>query len=184
MYFWVPASDYSTIVPVGMCLIGISMGTISAYSSYIVTSGLPPRDAQQSGGVQATSRNVGQAIGVAVCGMVMLTTVTMAVQGAARSDDHLSIDTRTKVSEITVIPYLSDNAFTKLMLDHGITQGDVPALSEVYKTARLNATRAGMVATAIMTLMFLFGTRNLPTRTKGNQPDGQTDDKKKKQAAR
>ncbi|MDN6832524.1 MAG: MFS transporter [Enterobacterales bacterium] len=177
-------SDYSTIVPVGMCLIGISMGTISAYSSYIVTSGLPPRDAQQSGGVQATSRNVGQAIGVAVCGMVMLTTVTMAVQGAARSDDHLSIDTRTKVSEITVIPYLSDNAFTKLMLDHGITQGDVPALSEVYKTARLNATRAGMVATAIMTLMFLFGTRNLPTRTKGNQPDGQTDDKKKKQAAR
>jgi MFS family permease len=52
-------SSYSAVVPFGMCLIGISMGIISAYSSYCVTSALPPRDAQQSGGVQATSRNVG-----------------------------------------------------------------------------------------------------------------------------
>ncbi|MDU2938071.1 MAG: MFS transporter [Enterobacteriaceae bacterium] len=172
-------SDFSFIVPVGMCLIGVSMGIVSAYSSYIVTSGLPSRDAQQSGGVQATSRNVGQAIGVAVCGMVMLTAITMSVQDAARSDTQLSSDTRTKVADITVIPYLSDSAFSKLMLDHGINQTDVAPLTTVYKTARLNATRAGMVATAIMTLLFLFGTRNLPTRTKGNQSDDIRDDKKK-----
>ncbi len=172
-------SDFSFIVPVGMCLIGVSMGIVSAYSSYIVTSGLPSRDAQQSGGVQATSRNVGQAIGVAVCGMVMLTAITMSVQDAARSDTQLSSDTRTKVADITVIPYLSDSAFSKLMLDHGINQTDVAPLTTVYKTARLNATRAGMVATAIMTLLFLFGTRNLPTRTKGNHNDDASDDKKK-----
>lgn len=78
------------IVPVGMCMIGVSMGIVSAYSSYIVTSALPARDAQQSGGVQATSRNVGQAIGVAVCGMVMLTAVTMTVQDMASHDASLS----------------------------------------------------------------------------------------------
>jgi len=173
-------SSFSIIVPIGMCLIGVSMGIVSAYSSYIVTSGLPSRDAQQSGGVQATSRNVGQAIGVAVCGMVMLTAVTMGVQGAARSDPALSPDTQTKVSEMTVIPYLSDTGFSALMLEHGIVQKDVPALTQVYQTSRLNATRAGMIATALMTVLFLFGTRNLPTRTKVAPSDNQVDDRKKK----
>ncbi|TPG55575.1 MFS transporter [Ewingella americana] len=173
-------SSFSIIVPMGMCLIGVSMGIVSAYSSYIVTSGLPSRDAQQSGGVQATSRNVGQAIGVAVCGMVMLTAVTMGVQGAARSDPALSPDTQTKVSEMTVIPYLSDAGFSALMLDHGIVQKDVPALTQVYQTSRLNATRAGMIATALMTVLFLFGTRNLPTRTKVALSDNLAEDRKKK----
>ncbi|AOY00752.1 MFS transporter [Jeongeupia sp. USM3] len=159
-------SSYTAIVPFGMCLIGVSMGIVSAYSSYIVTSALPPRDAQQSGGVQATSRNVGQAIGVAVCGMVMLTAITMSVQSAARDDAHLSTDTRARVANITVIPYLSDAKFASLMLDHGIARRDVPELTDVYKTARLNATRAGMVATAVMTVLFLFGTRNLPSKPK------------------
>jgi len=174
-------TTFSVIVPAGMCLIGISMGIVSAYSSYIVTSGLPARDAQQSGGVQATSRNVGQAIGVAVCGMVMLTAVTMGVQGAARSDSSLSADTQTKVSQITVIPYLSDTNFKKQMLDHGITQKDVPALTQVYQTSRLNATRAGMIATAVMTALFLLGTRNLPTKTHVNQPEILCEGRKKKQ---
>lgn len=173
-------SSFTAIVPVGMCLIGISMGVVSAYSSYIVTSGLPARDAQQSGGVQATSRNVGQAIGVAVCGMVMLTAVTMSVQSTASQDLQLSQASRTKVSEMTVIPYLSDVNFSKLMLDKGISQQDVPVLTNDYKTARLNATRAGMVATAIMTLLFLFGTRNLPTRSKAVQSNETADERKRK----
>lgn len=161
-------SDFSMIVPVGMCLIGVSMGIVSAYSSYIVTSALPARDAQQSGGVQATSRNVGQAIGVAVCGMVMLTAVTMTVQDMASHDASLSQDTQQKVANLSVIPYLSDTGFSTLMLDQGVNQKDVTELNQVYKTARLKATRAGMVATAVMTLLFLFGTRNLPVRARGS----------------
>ncbi|SUW61898.1 Antiseptic resistance protein [Buttiauxella agrestis] len=175
-----PAS-FTAIVPLGMCFIGISMGVVSAYSSYIVTSALPARDAQQSGGVQATSRNVGQAIGVAVCGMVMLTAVTMSVQSATRNDSQLSPDSQAKVSQMAVIPYLSDANFSKLMLKNGISQHDVPALTNDYQHARLNATRAGMVATAVMTLLFLFGTRNLPTRTKTNQSD-EVEDKRKNKA--
>lgn len=53
------------------------------------------------------------------------------------------------------------------MLDQGVNQKDVTELNQVYKTARLKATRAGMVATAVMTLLFLFGTRNLPVRAQG-----------------
>lgn len=174
-------SDYSAIVPAGMCLIGISMGIVSAYSSYIVTSALPARDAQQSGGVQATSRNVGQAIGVAVCGMVMLTAVTMTVQNMAKNDPSLSADTQQKVANITVIPYLSDSAFSKLMLDNGIHQQDVTELNTVYKTARLKATRAGMATTAIMILLFLFGTRNLPVKSKGMDTEADTNERKHKQ---
>ncbi|HEJ8432743.1 TPA: MFS transporter [Klebsiella oxytoca] len=153
-------SDFSAIVPVGMCLIGVSMGIVSAYSSYIVTSALPARDAQQSGGVQA--------IGVAVCGMVMLTAITMTVQNMASKDASLSLDTQQKVANISVIPYLSDTGFSKLMLDQGVNKKDVSELNRVYKTARLKATRAGMIATAVMTLLFLFGTRNLPVRAKGS----------------
>lgn len=164
-------SSYTAIVPFGMCLIGISMGIVSAYASYCVTSALPARDAQQSGGVQATSRNVGQAIGVAVCGMIMLTAITMGMQTAARDDTRLSADTRAKVATVSVIPYLSDSKFSHLMLDHGVPQADVPVLTDVYKRVRLTATRAGMLATALMTLLFLFGTRNLPTRTRSDESD-------------
>ncbi|KQR90031.1 MFS transporter [Burkholderia sp. Leaf177] len=166
-------SSYTAIVPFGMGLIGISMGMVSAYASYCVTSALPARDAEQSGGVQATSRNVGQAIGVAVCGMIMLTAITMSVQDAAHDDVRLSSATRAQVATISVIPYLSDAKFSSLMLEHGIAQTDVPVLVDVYQHARLKATRAGMIATALMTLLFLFGTRNLPTRSKSSALESQ-----------
>ena len=92
----------------------------------------------------------------------------MTVQNMASKDASLSLDTQQKVANISVIPYLSDTGFSKLMLDQGVNKKDVSELSRVYKTARLKATRAGMIATAVMTLLFLFGTRNLPVRAKGS----------------
>lgn len=98
----------------------------------------------------------------------MLTAVTMTVQDMASHDASLSQDTQQKVANLSVIPYLSDTGFSTLMLDQGVNQKDVTELNQVYKTARLKATRAGMVATAVMTLLFLFGTRNLPVRARGS----------------
>ncbi|MCV3263120.1 hypothetical protein OGZ01_10215 [Vibrio harveyi] len=45
-----------------------------------MTSALSEREAQQSGGIQATSRNVGQAFGVAILGSVMLFSLTGAIK--------------------------------------------------------------------------------------------------------
>ena len=51
---------------------GIGIGLVGSQCSNIVATATNTRDAEQSGGIQTTSRNIGQALGVAILGMVML----------------------------------------------------------------------------------------------------------------
>ena len=67
-------SDGSNAVAVylGAFMAGVGAGAVSSHASNVVALALPERDASQSGGIQSTMRNVGQAMGVALLGAILL----------------------------------------------------------------------------------------------------------------
>ncbi|MFQ9523224.1 MAG: hypothetical protein ACLR2G_06685 [Phascolarctobacterium faecium] len=72
----------SSSAPAGLCCL---------QSSNIIAGAVNARDAQQSSGIQTATRNVGQAIGVAILGVVMLFSITGTFKDAALSSADLSI---------------------------------------------------------------------------------------------
>ncbi|AOY00751.1 MFS transporter [Jeongeupia sp. USM3] len=152
----------TAIVVAGLCLIGASMGTIAANAPFLVTSALPERDAQQSGGVQAAARDIGQALGVAMVSMVMLTAVTVGMKRVTGEDMALSTQARAVVTRLAVIPFTNDGGFRTLMAGAGVPSADLPSLARHYRASRVRGAQAGILAMALMTLLFLLATRRIP----------------------
>jgi MFS family permease len=152
-----------TIVTLGLCLIGASMGTVAANAPFLITSALPQRDAQQSGGIQAAARDIGQALGIALVSMVMLTAITFSMKKFTAEISTVTPQTFLTVKHLQVIPYLSDNAFQSMIIKSGVSPQDLPQLMPVYQHVRAHVTRAGLFSMTIMTVIFLLGTGGIPT---------------------
>lgn len=75
----------------GLCLIGAGMGTIAANAPILVTTGAGNRHAEQSGGVQAASRDIGQALGMALISTVMLTVLTFLMKYQVQHDPAMGL---------------------------------------------------------------------------------------------
>lgn len=156
------------LITLGLCFIGASMGIIAANAPFLVTSGLPEKEARQSGGIQAAARDIGQALGVALVSMVMLTTLTLSMKDKS-PQIQLSVQTRSVLQHMAVVPYVGDASFRTLMLKAGVTSHDIPALTRTYQQSRAGVTRAGLWSMAVVTLLFLMGTKNIPTGKKPEQ---------------
>jgi len=160
----------TTIVTSGLCLIGASMGTVAANAPFLITSALPERDAQQSGGIQAAARDIGQALGVALVSMVMLTAMTFSMKKFTAEVSTMSPQTFQTVKNLTVIPYLSDAGFKLMIVKEGANPQDLVALTPIYQRSRARVTRAGLFSMTIMTLLFLMGTGKIPVTLEGSDP--------------
>ena len=68
MAFSLHGSEVNGLMWVGLAVAGAGAGIVSAQANNIVALAVNERDASQSGGIQTTMRNVGQAIGVAAIG--------------------------------------------------------------------------------------------------------------------
>lgn len=141
------------------------MGVIAANAPYLVTSALPEKEARQSGGIQSAARDIGQALGVALVSTVMLTTLTFSMKHRI-ADITVTPQTRITIQNMTVFPYLSDQGFSNLLVQSGATKQDLPTITKLYQQSRARVSQAGLLAMALMTLLFLLGTRGIL------QPDG------------
>ena len=78
------------LVFLGAFMAGVGAGTVSSHASNVVAAALPEREASQSGGIQSTMRNVGQAFGVALLGAVLLFGITGTVRSQAAADASIT----------------------------------------------------------------------------------------------
>ena len=149
------------------------MGTIASNAPFLVTSALPDKEARQSGGIQAAARDVGQAMGVALVSMVMLTMLTIGMKDKV-VNDPVSQQTRDALQHLAVVPYLNDPQFTLFMQQAGAVKNDLPVLTKTYRQSRAQVTRAGLYAMALLTLLFLWPTRAIPL-TEGEEKTARTE---------
>ena len=87
-------------VYLGAFMAGVGAGTVSSHASNIVA--VNDRDASQSGGIQSTMRNVGQALGVALLGAVLIFGISSTLHNEMAADPAISPDVAQQVSELTI----------------------------------------------------------------------------------
>lgn len=144
-------------VYLGAFMAGVGAGTVSSHASNVVALALPERDAAQSGGIQSTMRNVGQAIGVALLGAVLLFGITSSVRVRATADPAISPSVAERLSTVN-INLGSDADFERQIAGIPMTDAERSELVRIQARARFESTRIAYAVGAAVVLLGLAST--------------------------
>ena len=155
------------LVYLGAFMAGVGAGTVSAHASNVVAMALPEREASQSGGIQSTMRNVGQALGVALLGAVLIFGITGTVRSRAAADASISPRVSSALSGVS-IDLGSNRTFEDEIAGISMTDGERKELVSIEATARLDAVR---MAYAVGGAVVLAGLITTPAIRDGERRD-------------
>lgn len=154
-------------VYLGAFMSGVGAGTVSSHASSIVALAVNERDASQSGGIQSTMRNVGQGVGVALLGAILLFGITNTVRTEASSNVVLSPEATEELSTMS-IDLGSDQEFKDQIADIKMSSAARRDLVDIQARARFESTR---VAYAVGAVIVLLGLATTPAITVFSKDD-------------
>lgn len=143
---------------VGLAVAGAGAGIVSSHTNNIVALAVNERDASQSGGIQTTMRNVGQAIGVAAVGAVLLFGITSNITSAMEANPTITPAVREAVSERN-LTLMGDSQFEQAIADIPMSDTEKAELVSINSQARVNSTITGYGVSAVVILAGLITTR-------------------------
>lgn len=164
MAFGLTTTGTNYLLYIGLAILGSGLGIISSQASIIVAEAVSNKDAQQSGGVQAASRNVGQAFGVALLGTYLTFGNPAMVLKHAQEGTSTSPAAIEFISE-NRITFMSNHSLTTLLQSHNLSQKDIQELLTINAQARLETSRNALYILAGIAIFFLlFTTRKINRR--------------------
>lgn len=155
-------------VYLGAFLAGVGAGTVSSHSSNVVALAVNEREASQSGGIQTTMRNVGQAIGVALLGAVLLMGITNTVHADAAANPAISPSVSQQISSLN-INLGSNEEFEDQISGIEMTDAERAELVQIEARARLDSTR---IAYGVGAAIILLGLATTPWITTFKKDEG------------
>ncbi|MFD2390411.1 MFS transporter [Enterococcus gallinarum] len=158
-YSLLPAG-VSKFMYLGLFLSGIGMGLVSSQCSNIVATATNTRDAEQSGGIQTTSRNIGQALGVAILGMVMLFSLSSGWDSAIKKESGLSNELKDRIRQERVA-FKSDAAILEQFGQHTLLEKEKQTLVKTNAEIRIHSTKYALYTMGLISVLFILGTTGI-----------------------
>ena len=141
----------------GCVVAGSGAGIVSSQANNVVALAVNERDAAQSGGIQTTMRNVGQALGIALLGAVLLFGISGKISDAAHNSDVISTEVADQVAGRN-ITLAGDETFKSAIADIEMTDAERDELVEINAQARFDSTRIAYFVGAACILLGLLTT--------------------------
>jgi MFS family permease len=158
----VDVNSFTWLGYLGLAITGLSCGFMMSFAPVLVTSSLSERDAQQSGGMQATVKNIGSALGIAISGSVLLLSLTGSVKSGLEENELVSVETKELILQQSTIPFLThDNAALSLQKVN-VTQADITHFQPAYGKAKLHSFQAAISSTLVFAFIGLALIARLP----------------------
>ncbi|MFL6289123.1 MAG: MFS transporter [Actinomycetes bacterium] len=147
-----------------MALLGIGMGMLASQLGNVVQSSVDASGRAEAGGLQYTGQQLGSSLGVALIGAIVLAGLAGVFVSKVESDPAISSEISTRVSASTDagIDFVSSDQLQSAAQDAGLDDASTTALVNDYEEAQLAALKAGLLAAALIALVSLATTRDLP----------------------
>ncbi len=147
---------------VGLFLAGVGCGLLASQFSAVIAGAVPQSLAEQSGGVQGTARNVGQAVGIAVVGAILIAGLTQSIKHQTSLDKVIGPQTQARVALVKEARFVSNDDARRFLEDLKVPQQQAVQLMYINQRARLSAARMSVLGMGALCLLFLFPTTGLP----------------------
>ncbi|MDC0534834.1 MFS transporter [Francisellaceae bacterium] len=155
--FGIVKQDVNGLFYIGLFLIGLGCGLVASQASFAVTSAIDDNNlASKSSGIQGASRNFGQAIGVAIVGLVIMFGLAQSVKDQILTNDKLSSNLKSHINLMPNIPFVSNNQLSKEMNKAHIKNEQKQALLAINEKARLIALRSSFIVMILFCMVFFF----------------------------
>lgn len=145
------------LIYLGAFLAGTGAGIVSSQANNVVALAVNERDAAQSGGIQTTMRNVGQALGIALLGAVLLFGITNSVKSEAASNDAISPEVNEQLADMN-FSLVSDANFEAQIAEIDMSDAERSELVKINQDCRYNSTRMAYAVGAAIVLAGLLTT--------------------------
>lgn len=147
-----------------LAMFGVGAGLLLSQLGNVIMSSAPPKDANLAGGLQGTAQNLGASLGTALIGSVLIASLTTGF--LARIDANPAVPEAVKVQLAEVaeqgIPVASIDQVEASLVANGVEPTQAEAIALDYGDAELDALRRALGAVALLALLSLFATSNLP----------------------
>jgi MFS family permease len=136
---WICSSAYEVnrLIYLAMIIFGAGIGMLSSQSIIIITKAVGEQDAERVGGVQATLRNIGIAIGVSVIAGIGQASMENQIRTQIDSQPKYSHTIKQAVDSSHVIPYITDSQLNHYLIETNIPKVEHTALLALNAESRL-----------------------------------------------
>jgi len=147
----------------GIFVAGAASGLLSSQAGVIVTSGIPDKYAAQSGGIQGSMRNIGEAIGIALVGLIMISTLSNSIKNGILKNPVTHNIMTGKIKLTKSVPFISNKQLSSF-LDKKTKYNDAEkkSLIETNTRSQITALQIAFASFGIIILLFFIFTFQIP----------------------
>ncbi len=167
-----PALDNSSFLW-SMAVLGVGMGLIVSQLGNVVQSSVDASGRGEAGGLQFTGQQLGSSLGVALLGAIVLSGLTTTFVSNISDNEQISsaVSEQVGVAAGTGIDFVSADQIAAAAQGAGLDEATTQEIVDDYKSAQLQALKAGLLAAAFLALFSLAFTRELPHQAPTRKPD-------------
>lgn len=150
---------------IGLFLIGFGVGIVASQASFAVSKGITDNNlVSHSGGIQGAARNIGQCIGVALVGLVLMFSLTATIKADAETSKVLPQNLKESVVLIKQMNFMGNQELAQTLQKSGQSAETTQAAIAINEKGRVVAMRSTILFLGISSLMFLFATAGIVNR--------------------
>ena len=147
-----------------MAVLGVGMGLLASQLGKVVQASVDASGRGEAGGLQFTGQQLGSSLGVALIGAVVLGGLTSAFVSNIQQSPEISqrSPARSPSPSESGIDFVSSDQVAAAAQEAGLDEATTTALVDDYEAAQLRALKAGLLGAALLALLSIPFTRNLP----------------------
>ena len=147
-----------------MAGLGVGMGLLASQLGKVVQASVDASGRGEAGGLQFTGQQLGSSLGVALIGAVVLSGLTSAFITNIQESPEISqsVSGQLTVALESGIDFVSSEQIAAAATEAGLDEATTTAIVDDYEAAQLGALKAGLLGAALLALLSIPFTRDLP----------------------
>ncbi len=149
---------------VAMFVIGAGMGLMASQIANVNLSSVGERDTSEVGGLQGTAQNLGTALGTALIGSILLTTLLASFDNKIEANPTIPSTVQAKVKEKTKkgIQFVPADDVAATLKQGGVPESVAKPIVDDYSDAQITALKTALGGVAVIVVLAFPVTRKLP----------------------
>jgi EmrB/QacA subfamily drug resistance transporter len=149
---------------VSMAILGVGMGLMVSQLGNVVQSSVDASGRGEAGGLQYTGQQLGSSLGVALIGAIVLTGLTSGFVTTVESDQRIDAQVSAQLGLAVErgIDFVPADQVRAAAEKAGLDQATTAAIVDDYGKAQLRSLKVGLLTAALLALLALMSTRELP----------------------
>ena len=148
-------------------IVGAGLGLLVSQIGNVTMSAVEESKSSEVGGLQGTFQNFGASLGTAIIGSVMIASLTTGFMNNINANPNISNAVKAQVqtkAEAAGVPIASVKEVKNYALQSGLSESESQAVSDSYVTSQVKSLKYSMFFLAILALLMLAFSRNIPDK--------------------